>query len=183
MREVRGSNVRLGGLRVSQFQASARIGTLQSRASGLQSTTKNTNRAWVRSVPQRCTRTGERLAEYGWKPHRDLFAETNLSPSPFYWYVREHRRGTVLLNSFEVSNATISIVFRQPLNSAGTSLSAASDHRAFSLGDCSFLQCSFWTPGAKHTSSSSAPNQQAPKTLSALIYIYIYICIYVYTHI
>ena len=33
----RGSNPRLGGLRVSPFQASGGIGTLQSRASGLQS--------------------------------------------------------------------------------------------------------------------------------------------------
>ena len=40
MQEVSGSNPRLGGLRVSQFQASGGISTLQSRASGLQSTTQ-----------------------------------------------------------------------------------------------------------------------------------------------
>ena len=40
MREVRGSSPTLGGLRVSQLQASGGISTLQSRASGLQSTTR-----------------------------------------------------------------------------------------------------------------------------------------------
>lgn len=40
MQEVRGSNPRLGGLRVSPLQASGGISTLQSRASGLQSTTQ-----------------------------------------------------------------------------------------------------------------------------------------------
>ena len=40
MQVVRGSNPRLGGSRVSQFQASGEISTLQSRASGLQSTTQ-----------------------------------------------------------------------------------------------------------------------------------------------
>ena len=40
MQEVRGSNPRLGGLRVNPFQVSAGISTLQSRASGLQSNTQ-----------------------------------------------------------------------------------------------------------------------------------------------
>ena len=40
MQEVQGSNPRLGGLRVSQFQVFGGISTLQSRASGLQSTTQ-----------------------------------------------------------------------------------------------------------------------------------------------
>ena len=40
MQEVRGSNPRLGGLRVSQFQVTGWISTLQSRVSGLQSTTR-----------------------------------------------------------------------------------------------------------------------------------------------
>ena len=40
MLEVSGSNLRLGGLGVSPLQASGGIGTLQSRASGLQSTTQ-----------------------------------------------------------------------------------------------------------------------------------------------
>ena len=40
MQEVRGSSPTLGGLRVSQLQASGGISTLQSRASGLQSTTQ-----------------------------------------------------------------------------------------------------------------------------------------------
>ena len=41
MQEVRGSNLRLDGLRVRQYQASGGISTLQSRASGLQSTTQS----------------------------------------------------------------------------------------------------------------------------------------------
>ena len=40
MHEVRGSNPRLGGLRVSQLPVYGGIGTLQSRASGLQSPTQ-----------------------------------------------------------------------------------------------------------------------------------------------
>ena len=40
MQEVLGSNPRLGGFGVSPFQVSGGIGTLQSRASGLQSTTQ-----------------------------------------------------------------------------------------------------------------------------------------------
>ena len=40
MQEVRGSNHRLGGVWVSQFQASGGISTLQSRASVLKSTTQ-----------------------------------------------------------------------------------------------------------------------------------------------
>ena len=30
----------------------------------------------------------ERLAEYGWKPHRDLLAQKNLSRASIYWYMR-----------------------------------------------------------------------------------------------
>ena len=41
----------------------------------------------------------ERLAEYGWNPHRDFLARTNRSQSSIYWYVREQHRGTVSLNS------------------------------------------------------------------------------------
>ena len=44
MQEVRGSNPRLGGVRVRQLQASEGISTLQSRASGLQSTTEGTKK-------------------------------------------------------------------------------------------------------------------------------------------
>ena len=40
MQEVWGSNPRLGGLRVDPFQVSGGMSTLQSRASGLQSTTQ-----------------------------------------------------------------------------------------------------------------------------------------------
>ena len=41
----------------------------------------------------------ERLAEYGWKPHRDFLARKSQSPAPFYWYMRETQRGTVSSNS------------------------------------------------------------------------------------
>ena len=54
MQEVPGPNPRLGGLRVSQFQASGGISTLQSRASGLQSTTqRNSIRTTKRRLPVR----------------------------------------------------------------------------------------------------------------------------------
>ena len=41
----------------------------------------------------------ERLAEYGWKPHRDCLVQTNLSLASMYWYMRETQRGTVSSNS------------------------------------------------------------------------------------
>ena len=41
----------------------------------------------------------ERLAEYGWKPHRDCLAQRNLSRASIYWYMREQQRGTVSSNS------------------------------------------------------------------------------------
>ena len=41
----------------------------------------------------------ERLAEYGWKPHRDFLARKSRSPAPFYWHMRETTRGTVSSNS------------------------------------------------------------------------------------
>ena len=34
-------------------------------------------------------RKGERLAEYGRKPHPDLLAQTKLSQASIYWYMRE----------------------------------------------------------------------------------------------
>ena len=37
----------------------------------------------------------ERLAEYGWKPHRDLLARKGLSRASIYWYMRERQRVTV----------------------------------------------------------------------------------------
>ena len=41
----------------------------------------------------------EMLAEYGWKPHRNLLAQNSLSWASFYWYMRETQRGTVSSNS------------------------------------------------------------------------------------
>ena len=57
----------------------------------------------------------ERLAEYGWKPHRDLLAQNSLSQASIYWYMREQKWGTGFIE-FEISNSTISTVFLQPLN-------------------------------------------------------------------
>ena len=56
----------------------------------------------------------ERLAEYGWKPHRVFSAQNNLLRASIYWYMREQQRGTVSSNSrFQTAHST---VFRQPLN-------------------------------------------------------------------
>ena len=41
----------------------------------------------------------ERLAEYGWKPHRDSLARKTLSRASIYWYMREKQRGMVASNS------------------------------------------------------------------------------------
>ena len=41
----------------------------------------------------------ERLAEYGWKPHRVLVAPKNQSQAPIYWYVRETQGGTISSSS------------------------------------------------------------------------------------
>ena len=40
---------------------------------------------------------GERLAEYGRKPHRVVVAQQFLSPASFYWHMRETQRGTVFI--------------------------------------------------------------------------------------
>ena len=59
----------------------------------------------------------ERLAEYGWKPHRYLLACRNRSPASSYWYVHDERRGNGFIE-FEISNIMMSTVFRQLLNAA-----------------------------------------------------------------
>ena len=41
----------------------------------------------------------ERLAEYGWKPHRDMLAQQKQSKASTYWYMRETQRGTLSSNS------------------------------------------------------------------------------------
>ena len=41
----------------------------------------------------------ERLAEYGWRPHRDFLDRKNLQRASTYWYMREKQRGTVSSNS------------------------------------------------------------------------------------
>ena len=38
-------------------------------------------------------------AEYGWKPHRVVFAQKCLSPASFDWHMRETRKGKVSSNS------------------------------------------------------------------------------------
>ena len=82
MQEVRGSIPRLGGLRVSQLQASGGISTLQSRASGLQSTTQGNS---VRT---------KRLLRV--KQQKNMFANTvNCQDSnPSSWSRRRRARGT-----------------------------------------------------------------------------------------
>ena len=57
MQEVRGLNPRLGGLRVSQLQASGGTSTLQSRASGLQSTTQGNSIRTKKTLPSQTTTT------------------------------------------------------------------------------------------------------------------------------
>ena len=37
-------------------------------------------------------REGERLVEYGWKPHRYFWALNQLSRASIYWYTREQQR-------------------------------------------------------------------------------------------
>ena len=60
----------------------------------------------------------ERLAEYGWKPHRDLLAQKSLSRASIYWYMRETQRGTVSSNSrfqtvlFQQCSANLSLITR-----------------------------------------------------------------------
>ena len=58
MREVRGSNPRLGGSRVLQFQVSGGMGTLQSVSSGLQSTTQG-----IPSGPKDSSESKNRFAQ------------------------------------------------------------------------------------------------------------------------
>ena len=41
----------------------------------------------------------ERLAEYGWKPHRIALAQKKLSRASIYWHMREKWRGTVSSSS------------------------------------------------------------------------------------
>ena len=48
------------------------------------------------AVPRRAN---EKLAEYGWKPHRDRVARKNLSRASIYRYTHENQRGTASSNS------------------------------------------------------------------------------------
>ena len=41
----------------------------------------------------------EWLAEYDWKPHRNLLAQTKQSPASFYWYISAKQRGTASSSS------------------------------------------------------------------------------------
>ena len=52
----------------------------------------------------------ERLAEYGWKPHRDSLAPKSLSRALIYWYMCSNQRGTASSNSrFQ----TVLVLFQQ----------------------------------------------------------------------
>ena len=86
----------------------------------------------------------ERLAEYGWKPHRDFLAQKGLSRASTYWYAREQTEGSGFIE-FETSNSTISTVCRQPL----TSTFVCSGPSCSSERVCSSKQQN------KHTSSNS----------------------------
>ena len=44
-------------------------------------------------------RLHERLADHGWKPHRELLAQKQLSHASIYWHMRETQRGAVSSNS------------------------------------------------------------------------------------
>ena len=60
------------------------------------------------------SRYNERLAEYGWKPHRISVVQNNRSRAPIYRYIREEH-GRYGFIEFKMSNSIISTVFRQPL--------------------------------------------------------------------
>ena len=68
----------------------------------------------------------DRLAEYGWKPHRDCLARKNLSRASVYWHMHETQRGTVSSKSrfqtvlFQQYSANLSYVHkaRGPCRSA-----------------------------------------------------------------
>ena len=57
----------------------------------------------------------ERLAEYGWKPHRDSLAQQNLARASSHWYMHGTQRGTVSSNSrfrtvpFQQGSASLSV--------------------------------------------------------------------------
>ena len=59
----------------------------------------------------------ERLAEYGWKPHGDYPAQKAYHGSQFIVYA--WNTGAYGFIEFEMSNSTISTVFRQPLKETG----------------------------------------------------------------
>ena len=50
-------------------------------------------------------RTIERLAEYGWKPHRMSVVQKILSRAPFHWYMREKQGGYGFIE-FDSSKST-----------------------------------------------------------------------------
>ena len=55
------------------------------------------------------------LAEYGWKPHRDLLAQSNCHRPQFIGIRVNNTEGYGFIE-FEISNSTIPTVFRQPLS-------------------------------------------------------------------
>ena len=73
MQEVRGSNPRPGGLRVNKLQASGGIGALESRASGLHSTTQGNSIRTKNTPPSR--------------KQQERHREVELSSGPFNYIV------------------------------------------------------------------------------------------------
>ena len=57
----------------------------------------------------------ERLAEYGWKPHGICVAQQNMLQASIYRYMRLAKNRGYGFIEFEISNSSISTVFRQPL--------------------------------------------------------------------
>ena len=80
----------------------------------------------------------KRLAEYGWKPHRDVFGSKK-PVAGLNSLVAFKSEGYAFIE-FEISNGTISIVFRQPLitvelapNTTGSSLQLLRGHAALAF--------------------------------------------------
>ena len=80
MQEVWGSNPRLGGLRLDQLQAFGDISTLQSRASGLQSTAQGNSIRTNSTPPCKQAKTVGRSPQIpnAWSTHAGLFQRGQL---------------------------------------------------------------------------------------------------------
>ena len=79
------------------------------------------NAKWLRPGLRLGLGLGERLAEYGWKPHQGFWAPKNLSGASIY------SEGHGLIE-FEISNNIILAVFRQPLTGSGSGSGSGSGY-------------------------------------------------------